>query len=313
MRGLEELREATAEYLQASGVDAVTAWSSAERVRRTGAVAVVSLRGCEGGPAGFRDYLGERYDPERKVWEELYGRRAELTLGLDLYAPKSGGEAGCAALFAKLSEALADGRTGGAVRTRAVLRRDGIRFPTGPVPVPGRGGVRRVPLRRRGGRRNLYRLYSERDESMSERITSHERPGVYSRYEASSVVRGGAGKTVALLAKAAEGDGTKATLWHTYTQAAEDLGSSTETAELVRLLFRNGASAVYGIPVSQDGQYTQAIATAEQAWSRRGWWYATVPRPRSSRTCGRAWSAPPQSAGSESPLWAARRAKRCPS
>ena len=99
---------------------------------------------------------------------------------------------------------------------------------------------------------------------MSERITSHERPGVYSRYEASSVVRGGAGKTVALLAKAAEGDGTKATLWHTYTQAAEDLGSSTETAELVRLLFRNGASAVYGIPVSQDGQYTQAIATAEQ-------------------------------------------------
>lgn len=109
MRGLEELREATAEYLQARGVDAVTAWSSAERVRRTDAVAVVSLRGCEGGPAGFRDYLGERYDPERKVWEELYGRRAELTLGLDLYAPKSGGEAGCAALFAKLSEALADG------------------------------------------------------------------------------------------------------------------------------------------------------------------------------------------------------------
>lgn len=109
MRGLEELREAAAEYLRGRGVDAVTAWRPEVRTRLDTAVAVVSLRACAGGPAGFRDYLGERYDPERGVWAELYGRRADVTLGLDLYAPGKQGEAGCAALFAQISAALADG------------------------------------------------------------------------------------------------------------------------------------------------------------------------------------------------------------
>lgn len=99
---------------------------------------------------------------------------------------------------------------------------------------------------------------------MSTSITSHERPGVYSRYETSSVVRGGTGKTAALVAKAKSGDGTQASLWHTYTQAAEALGSGAELAELVRLLFLGGAAAVYAIPVSEEAQYAQAIATAEQ-------------------------------------------------
>ena len=44
--------------------------------------------GARWGPAGFQDYLGERYDPEAGRWEELYGRRAKLTFGLDLYAPE---------------------------------------------------------------------------------------------------------------------------------------------------------------------------------------------------------------------------------
>lgn len=109
MKGLEELREATAAFLRGKGVPAVTAWENAPRVRRNGAVAVVSLRGCRGGPAGLQDYLGERFDPTTGRWEELYGKRAELTLGLDIYAPERLGESGCTALFAKLSEALADG------------------------------------------------------------------------------------------------------------------------------------------------------------------------------------------------------------
>lgn len=109
MKGLEELREATAAFLRQRGVPAAVAWEDAPRVRRSGAVAVVSLRGCRGGPAGLQDYLGERFDPDTGRWEELYGKRAELTLGLDLYAPEQLGESGCTALFAKLSEALADG------------------------------------------------------------------------------------------------------------------------------------------------------------------------------------------------------------
>lgn len=106
---MEELREATADFLRRRGVDAVTAWDSAPEARRKNALAVVSLRGCQGGPAGLRDYLGERYDPESGQWVELYGKRAVITLGLDLYAPERQGERGCAELFTRLSEALSGG------------------------------------------------------------------------------------------------------------------------------------------------------------------------------------------------------------
>lgn len=108
MKGLDQLREAVAEFLRERNIDAVTAWENGERTRRKGPVAAVSLRGVQGGPAGLQDYLGERFDPETGRWEELYGKRAKLTLGLDLYAAEELGEAGCAAAFAKLSEAMAN-------------------------------------------------------------------------------------------------------------------------------------------------------------------------------------------------------------
>lgn len=113
MRGLEELREVTAAFLREKGVDAVTAWKDTARSRLTGAVAVVSLRGCQGGPAGLRDYLGERFDRDSGRWEELYGKRATVTLGLDIYGPEELGEQGCAQAFSRLSEALADGGPAG--------------------------------------------------------------------------------------------------------------------------------------------------------------------------------------------------------
>lgn len=109
MSGLEELRRALADYLNGHGVAAVAAWESGRRTRRTGAVAAVSLRGCAGGPAGFQDYLGEQLDEKTGTWRELYGRRAELTFGLDIWGPREGGEGACAALFSRMAQALALG------------------------------------------------------------------------------------------------------------------------------------------------------------------------------------------------------------
>ena len=85
--GLEQVREEMARYLREKGVRARTAWPP-ERPRELDRPEVlVSLRGCRMGPGGFQDYLGERYNPETGRWEERFGRRAELTLGLDLYVP----------------------------------------------------------------------------------------------------------------------------------------------------------------------------------------------------------------------------------
>lgn len=115
MKGLEQLREEVAAFLRSAGIDAVTAWEDTDRVRRKSAVVAVSLRGVQGGPSGLADYLGEWLDPVSGKWEERYGKRAKLTLGLDVYAPESGGEAGCAAAFARLSDALTQGRPAGLV------------------------------------------------------------------------------------------------------------------------------------------------------------------------------------------------------
>ena len=70
-----EIRERMAEYLISQGIDAVCAYPEEKRLRRTGAVAAVSLRACQGGPGGFQDYLGERWDEESGQWQELYGTK----------------------------------------------------------------------------------------------------------------------------------------------------------------------------------------------------------------------------------------------
>lgn len=106
---LNQTRQYLADYLTARGVNARVAWPMEERTRLAEPVAVVSLRGCQAGAVGFQDYLGERLNQSTGHWEELFGKRAELTFGLDLYAPLSVGEAGLQSTLDVLSQALAQG------------------------------------------------------------------------------------------------------------------------------------------------------------------------------------------------------------
>lgn len=88
--GLEHIRQTMADYLNSRGVAAVTAWPPSPRQVREEPVIVVSVRGCRAESASFQDYLGERYDRASGRWEERYGKKAELTFGLDIYAPEKG-------------------------------------------------------------------------------------------------------------------------------------------------------------------------------------------------------------------------------
>ena len=100
---VDVIRERMADFLRQAGLDAVCAWPEAAKARRSAAVAAVSLRELQGGPGGFQDYLGERYNQERGQWEELYGKKAVVRFGLDLYAPTA---AGVQTAVDTLSEAL---------------------------------------------------------------------------------------------------------------------------------------------------------------------------------------------------------------
>lgn len=107
---MSELRTALAQYLERQGVAAVTAWSEEERKRPGKAVCAVSLRSMEGGPPGFRDYLGERFNEETGAWEELYGKKLRLTFGLDLYGGSAQAvQEGLDALTAALEGGVAAG------------------------------------------------------------------------------------------------------------------------------------------------------------------------------------------------------------
>ena len=104
--GLEQIREKMADYLKAHGVRAVTAWPGEPKKEWEKAVVVVSLRGCKAGSSGFQDYLGEHLDAASGRWEERYGKRAEVTLGLDIYAPERGGGEAVQEAFDALAGAL---------------------------------------------------------------------------------------------------------------------------------------------------------------------------------------------------------------
>ena len=92
-------------------------------------------------------------------------------------------------------------------------------------------------------------------------ITVQQRPGVYSSYEASSLAVGSSrGRTVAVLAAATGSDLEDSYRWNSYSRAAADVGECT-LSHLAQLALRNGAGAVYGVPVT-GSDYTGAIAVA---------------------------------------------------
>lgn len=104
--GMEQICQVMADYLNGQGVSAAAAWPARLRQEQKETLAVVSLRGCEAGPSGFQDYLGERYDAQTGRWTEWYGRRARLTIGLDLYAPEGGDGQAVQRAFDALAGAL---------------------------------------------------------------------------------------------------------------------------------------------------------------------------------------------------------------
>lgn len=107
--GLDRVREGLTAYLIERGIHAVTAWPEEGRKRHGRPVVAVSLEEVRSGSSGFQNYLGERYNPETRRWEELYGKKLNLTFGLHIYAGREDGAAGCAACFDALAGALSAG------------------------------------------------------------------------------------------------------------------------------------------------------------------------------------------------------------
>ena len=99
----------------------------------------------------------------------------------------------------------------------------------------------------------------------------HERPGVYSAYDTSSVVSGGrAVRAIGVAARAAKGTMDKPVTVTGWAAGVSVFGED-ETAGMstvLRLLFENGASAVTAVRVAEEGaaeDYARAFAALGQA------------------------------------------------
>ena len=82
-------------------------------------------------------------------------------------------------------------------------------------------------------------------------MTIHERPGVYSSYDASTVISGSGGsRTVGLVGLVTKGESSKLVTLSRYEDAVTQFGQEENLTKLVQILFRNGAARVVAVPVS---------------------------------------------------------------
>ncbi len=105
MTQVQKLREAMRAFLEVAGLPILEAWPAGERKRREAPFILVSLKYFHAGGLGFQHYLGERASPGGG-WEEVYGQKVSLRLGLDVYSPRAYGEKGCRELLDGLTGAL---------------------------------------------------------------------------------------------------------------------------------------------------------------------------------------------------------------
>jgi len=94
----------------------------------------------------------------------------------------------------------------------------------------------------------------------------HERPGVYSVYDASAVVSAGqASRTIGVAAKAAAGIVGEAVTITGYAAGVTAFGEDTTAgmSTMLRLLFANGAATVVAVRVADEGTVTEYEAAFE--------------------------------------------------
>ncbi len=95
-------------------------------------------------------------------------------------------------------------------------------------------------------------------------MTVHERPGVYSDYDASAVISStGGGRTAGVAAVCAKGEAGTLYVFSRYEDAVTALGQGENLTELVRLLLLNGAAQVRAVPVASASGYEAAFQLLE--------------------------------------------------
>ena len=82
-------------------------------------------------------------------------------------------------------------------------------------------------------------------------VIYHERPGVYSNYDASSASTTTGGRSVVAVAGMCSGAEAEVTLLTSYAAAAAKFGTESGLSRMLKLLYENGAGVVLAYPVTE--------------------------------------------------------------
>lgn len=92
--------------LAGEGATAVAAYTGASMKNYAVPVFAVGMAGTSAGTIGMCSYLGEQENAERGTICEIYGKRMKMHIAMDIYAPRTGGQAVCAQQYEILQRAM---------------------------------------------------------------------------------------------------------------------------------------------------------------------------------------------------------------
>ena len=90
------------------------------KMRHETPVVSVGIKSGSGVAAGFAEYLGQQYDSENDTYNELFGKKLDVVIGLHIYSPKSEsfGADGCLSVFSEAASILS--KLPGGLRIREI-------------------------------------------------------------------------------------------------------------------------------------------------------------------------------------------------
>lgn len=109
MAELESVISIVCQGLSDGGVSAVISQNPfGGKKRHTRPIVTVGLKAGSTVSCGFAEYLGMKYDPKSDTYNELYGKKLDVALGLSFWSPKteSYGHEKCLLLFSQVADAL---------------------------------------------------------------------------------------------------------------------------------------------------------------------------------------------------------------
>ena len=106
MTVIQQVKAAVVNAIDDADVTALTAYSAEELKKYSSAVAAVGTREVNITHSGAAEYLGQRYDEETGAVQEVYGRKMDLSLSLDIYAPRAAGADACEEAAETVTQAM---------------------------------------------------------------------------------------------------------------------------------------------------------------------------------------------------------------